>query len=553
MPVMTGGQSVVRALQREGVEVVFGVPGAQIMRIYDGLFDARDIRVITVRHEQAAGFMADGYARTMGKPGVAMVVPGPGAYNVGAALATAYATSSPVFLLAGQVPSSSIGKDLGPLHDIHDQLEILKPVTKWNQRVLRVEDIPGAVHEAFRQMATGRPRPVEIEIPPDILGGLADVEVVEPEPYLSSQPGHGDIAEAADLLATAVRPLIWAGGGVNQSGAWDELREVAELLGAPVIVTAEGKGGFSEAHPLSVGSTSYGWGATVDVVPEADVILAVGSRFAFSLGTRFASRGGADWAPQPHQKLVNINVDPGEFGKTFPASVGIAADARPGLAALAVALTERQRHSTWGEEELAAIRSRSRERMRAAAPQQIAMADILRSSIPEDAIVIQGLTMIAAWCSIAFPVTRPRTFITSGYMGTLGAGFPTALGAKVGNPDRTVVALVGDGGFMYTAAELATAVQYGINVVTVVFNNHAYGASKVDQESQFQGRLVGTELHNPDFAQLAESFGALGMRVGDFQGLPEAVSEAIAADRPTVIEVETPPIDPPYQMLPPSR
>ena len=181
------------------------------------------------------------------------------------------------------------------------------------------------------------------------------------------------------------------------------------------------------------------------------------------------------------------------------------------------------------------------------------MVEVLRSAIPEDAIVVTGLTIPSAWCSVAFPVTRPRSFITSGYMGTLGAGFPTALGAKVGNPDSTVVALVGDGGFMYSASELATAVQYSINVVTVVFNNHAFGASISDQESQFQGRIVGTQLHNPDFARMAESFGAKGMRLDDVEGLPAAMEEAIAADRPTVIEVETPLIEPPYQMLPPSR
>ena len=545
MPLMNGGQAVVRALRAEGVEVVFGLPGVQIMHIVDGFFDAPDIRLITARHEQTAAFMADGYARTTGKPGVALVVPGPGAYNAGAGMATAYAASSPVFLIAGQIASAAIGKDLGALHDVHDQLEFLKPVTKWNARVLAAEDIPGAVHEAMRQMATGRPRPVEIEVPPDVLGASSQIDLIEPELHPPPQPDKELIDQAADLLASAVRPLIWSGGGVNQAGAWDELRQMAELLEAPVMTTPEGKGGFSEAHPLSVGCTNYRWGAAVDVVPQADVILAVGTRLSFPTG--------ADWVPGPHQKLVNLNIDPSEFGKTFPASVGIPADARGGLSSLAQALRERTRGSTWDTAELATLRVRARDQIKAAAPRQLALVDALRSGIPEDGIVVTDVTIMAAWCAVAFPMTRPRSYITSSYMGTLGYAFPTALGAKVGNPDKPVIALCGDGGFMYAVSELATAVQYGINVVAVVVNNNAFGASNWDQQTRFEGRVVGTELHNPNFVQLAQSFGARGIRVEETEALPAAIEEAIAGQCPAVVEIVVPILDPPYQMVPPRR
>ena len=385
MPIMTGGQAVVRALQAEGVEVVFGLPGVQIMHIYDGFVDSPEVRLITVRHEQTATFMADGYARTTGRPGVALVVPGPGAYNAGAGMATAYAASSPVFLIAGQVASSAIGKDIGALHDVHDQLEFLKPVTKWNSRVLRAEDVP-AVHEGMRQMATGRSRPVEIEIPPDVLGTSTDIDLIEPELHPQPQPDSSLINRAAELLASAARPLILSGGGINQAGAWEELREVAKLLGSPVLTTAEGKGGFSEAHPLSVGSTSYGWGAAVDVVPRADVILAVGTRLGLHPNS----------TPSSSQRVVNLNIDPSELDKNTPSTVGIPADARVGLAALPRALRDRERKGTWDTKELANMRDRVRERISAEAPQQLALVDALRAGIPEDGIVIAGVTIMAA-------------------------------------------------------------------------------------------------------------------------------------------------------------
>ena len=213
MPLMTGGQAVTRALRAEGVEVVFGLPGVQIMHIYDALFDTREVRLITTRHEQTAAYMADGYARSTGRIGVALVVPGPGLYNAGAALTTAYATSSPVMLISGQVPSEGIGMELGALHEVHDQMDAVRPVTKWRHRVTHAEEIPAAIHEAVRQLSTGRPRPVEVEIPPDILAAEADVEIIEPEAYPRPAPDADAVQRAAELLAGARRPLIWAGGG----------------------------------------------------------------------------------------------------------------------------------------------------------------------------------------------------------------------------------------------------------------------------------------------------------------------------------------------------
>ena len=546
MPLMTGGQAVTRALRAEGVEVVFGLPGVQIMHIYDAFFDTREVRLITTRHEQTTAYMADGYARSTGRIGVALVVPGPGLYNAGAALSTAYATSSPVMLISGQVHSEGIGRELGALHEVHDQQEAVRPVTKWRHRVTHAEEVPAAIHEAVRQLSTGRPRPVEVEILPDILAAEADVEIIEPEVYPRPAPDADAVQRAAELLAGARRPLIWSGGGVNLSGASQELQQVAELLNAPVVTTAEGHGALPYAHPLLMGAMNYSWGPGRDLVPHADVVLAVGTRFG-------SHRRDPAESLNPPQKLINLNVDETEFGRSYAVDVGIATDARVGLQHLAQALRGRGVQGEWDAAELAEIKSRARERIRRAAPQQLSVMDGLRQAIPEDGFVVSGVTSIGAWSTVAYPTERPRTFITSSYMGTLGFAFPTALGIKVGNPDRAVVALCGDGGFMYAVADLATAVQYGIDVVAVVFNNRQYGASKGDQDRRFGRRVIGTVLHNPDFVKLAESFGARGIRVERLEDISEAVQEAIGGQRPTVVEVEVADgaLAPPYYMTQP--
>ncbi len=547
MPMMTGGQAVVRALKAEGVEVVFGLPGAQIMHIYDGFYNNPEIRLITCRHEQGTAYMADGYARSTGKVGVALVVPGPGAYNAGAAMATAYAASSPVLLISGQIDSAAIGKDLGELHEIHDQLEFMKPVVKWNDLVVRAETIPAAIHDAIGHMKTGRPRPVEIEIPPDILGTTADIDLIEPEVYPRPAADAASIRSAADLLASAARPVILAGGGVNLADASNELEELAGLLGAPVLTTIAGKGAIPESNSLAMGSSAYGWGPGGDIMPQADVILAVGTRLG-------GIRPDPNASPSDVQKLINLNVDETEFGKTFPVTVGIAADAKVGLRLLADALRGLSRHGSWDVASLSAIKAAALERMRASAPRQLAIVEGIRHAIPEDGFIISGISNVGAWSRLALTVLRPRTYITASYMGTLGYAFPTALGVKVGNPDKAVVALCGDGGFMYGVGELATAVQYGINVVAVVFNNHAFGSTNRDQHLRFGGRVVGTELHNPDFVRLAESFGARGIKVAEPEDAPAAIKEAIEGDRPTVVEVEMPgELDPPYYLRPPQR
>ena len=542
MAQMTGGQAVVQALQREGVECVFGLPGVQIMGIYDAFCGRSDVKLITVRHEQTTTYMADGYARVTGKPGVALVVPGPGLQNASAALGTAYSCSSPVLLVAGQIESYMLGQDKGALHEINDQLDIVRPVTKWCQRVLSVEKIPGAIHEAMRQMQTGRPRPTLVEVPPDVLATVADVSLPTPESYAALSPDQADIRRAADLLAAAQKPLIWAGGGVIVGDASAEPRALAEALGAPVATTPEGKGAVPEDHALALGVGYYGHGAPSYAAPRADVILAV--------GTRLTGQMRGPTAPRTPQRLIHLDVDASVIGKNYPADVALVGHAKRTLQMLLEAV--RTRHTPqerWPRQELEEIIRDNAAWVRQQAPLQCEIIGQLQQVLDDDAVVVSGITNVGYWSHFALRVRRPRTYLSASYFATLGFAFPTALGAKVAAPNRQVVSLSGDGGFMYALPELATAVQYGIDLVALVFADGAFGASNHDQRTRYQGRIVGTNFHNPDFVQAAEAFGAKGMRA-EPDRLAAALQEAFDANRPTLIEVPVPTMAPPFQIPP---
>jgi acetolactate synthase-1/2/3 large subunit len=542
MAQMTGGEAVVQALRHEGVEVVFGLPGVQIMHIYDAFYGQSDIRLMTVRHEQTTAYMADGYARVSGRPGVALVVPGPGVQNAGAALGTAYAASSPVLLLAGQVESAHIGSDRGALHEINDQQEVIRPVTKWRQRVSGVSAIPMVIHEAMRQMRSGRPRPTEVEIAPDVLAARGEVVFPSHDAYTPTAPDWEQVRRAADLLRGANKPLIWAGGGVTLAEASRELIALAEALGAPVATTTEGKGVIPEDHRLALGVGYCGHGTPSWAMPKADVVLAVGTRLT-------AQMIGLNAVHVP-QRLIHLDVDPTVIGKNYPAEVRLIADARAGLQALLEEVRQQEAPAPrWPEAELQDMRRLQERWLQDKAPHQCEIIRSLQRVLSDDTVLISGITNVAYWSYFAYRVRRPRSFVTSSYFATLGYGFPVALGAKVAAPERPVVVLTGDGGFMYALPELATAVQYGIKVIVVVFVDNALGASKNDQLTRYQGRVVGTELYNPSFAEVARVFGARGMRV-EPERLNQAVQEALAADGPTVIEVPIPTWVPPFQIDP---
>jgi acetolactate synthase-1/2/3 large subunit len=542
MPRMTGGEAVVEALKREGVEYLFSIPGVQIMSVYDALYGEKDLRLVVVRHEQTALYMADGYARVQGRPGVGLVVPGPGVQNTLAALGTAYACSSPVLLVAGQVETKDLGKNGGALHEINDQLDMVRPVTKWCKRVMRVEEIPGAIREAMRQMGTGRPRPTEVEIPWDTMRSSAEVEFSSPQIQPRKEPDQGVVRRAADLLARAQKPLIWAGGGAIMSDSSPEMKDLAEALGAPVATTAQGKGVIPENHPLSLGGAYYGFGPVRWAMPEADVVLTVGTRITWQ-------QARPATALRPPQKLIQLDADPSMIGMHYPAEVAIVADAKAALKALVEEVRKRNlRKERWAYAELGQFRKKHREWLQEKAPLQLETLNTLRKELADDSIFVTGVTNIGYWANLAYEVRRPRTFITSSYFATLGYSFPTALGAKMAAPDRQVVCVVGDGGFLYACGELATAVRYGINLVTLVFNDQAFGSTKSDQMVNFRGRVVGTEVNNPDFARLAEVFGAKGLKAAPEQ-LGEVLREALEIKKPVVIEVPLPTMLAPFQIL----
>ena len=521
---MTGGQALMRSLHREGVRVIFGLPGVQLYHALDALNDVPGIRLITTRHEQATAYMADGYARAGGGIGAALMVPGPGLLNAAAAISTAYSASSPVLIVCGQIERDLIGANRGILHEVNDQQDCIRPITKHARRIMSPAETPAAVHEAFRQLTTGRPRPVEIEMPPETMAEPGPVALLESEAYPRPAAAADAVAAAAQTLAAAQRPLIWAGGGVIASGASGALARLAERLQAPVITTAEGKGALDDRHPLALGALRLRNDPIAKEPPHFDVILAIGSRMAFPA-----------WLDG--QQVVQIDIDPAELGRNWPDTYGLAGDARTVMQQLDARLSElipASRPSVAAE--TAALRERRRATALRPEPQE-SYLNALRAAVPEDGILVSGMTQLGYYARAFWPTYAPRTFITSGYSGNLGYAYPTALGAKVACPDRPVVAVCGDGGFLFNSQELATAAQYGIGAVAVVFNDHAYGNVLRDQVTQFQGRAVGAELHNPDFVKLAEAYGVRAMRAEGPEALATALRDALAADAPALIEV----------------
>ncbi|MDE2842181.1 MAG: thiamine pyrophosphate-binding protein [Chloroflexota bacterium] len=532
MPRMTGGQALARSLYLEGVRVIFGLPGVQLYHALDGLQGEPGIRFITTRHEQATTYMADGYTRAGGGTGTAMMVPGPGLQNASAGIGTAFAASSPILVVSGQIERDLIGADRGILHEVNDQLDTIRPVTKWAKRVLDPAEIPDAVHEAFYHLKTGRPRPVEIEIPPETLADMADVELREPEEYPRPAAEAGAIRTGAQIMAEASNPLIWAGGGVISSGAQEALLRVAEHLQAPVITSPEGKGAISDRHPLSLGAHRLRNDPVAREEPNFDAILAVGTRMANP-----AWLGG--------QRIVQIDIDPEELGRNYDNTFGIQGDARLALEDLYEQVSQLTPARESRGAEFDALRQRRADSAIRVEPQDSLTATI-REVMPDDGILISGMTQIGYYCRAFYPVYEPRTFLTSSYAGNLGYAYPVALGAKVAQPDKAVVAVSGDGGFLFNSQELATAVQYGINAVVVVFNDNAYGNVLRDQVNRFDGRVYGAALHNPDFVKLAEAYGARGVRV-EPDKLGPALQEALAIEAPTLIEVPVQAMPTPFE------
>ena len=526
---MTGGEALVKSLYLEGIRVIFGLPGVQLYHALDALSQEPGIRFITTRHEQATAYMADGYSRAGGGIGTALMVPGPGLQNASAGIGTAYAASSPILVVSGQIERDLIGVNRGILHEVNDQLDTVRAVTKWAHRIMDPAEVPEAVHEAFHQLRTGRPRPVEIEIPPETLAEVADIELIEPEDYPRQPASSAQIATAAQILSSAAKPLIWVGGGAVSSGATEALIQVAEYLQAPVVSTPEGKGAISDHHYLSLGALRLRGDPIAQASTGHDVVLAV--------GTRLANPNLLDG-----QQVIQIDIAPEELGRNYGNTVGIQGDARRTLEELFSALSAAGPARPSQRSELDAMKAARSESALRVEPQE-SLLGAIREAMPDDGILISGMTQVGYYSRTNFPVYEPGTYLTSSYAGNLGFAYPVALGAKVAQPGKAVVAVSGDGGFLFNSQELATAVQHGINAVVVVFNDNAYGNVLRDQITRFDGRAYGAELHNPDFVKLAEAYGVRGIRAHGPGEVESSLREALAVDAPTLIEV-------PVEMMP---
>jgi len=519
---ITGAQALVKSVLSYGVDTIFGLPGGQLDNLFDALYKEGDsVRVIHSRHEQGCAYMAMGYARSTGRVGVYTVVPGAGLLNTTAALSTAYATNAQVLCLAGQIPSKAIGKGFGELHEIPDQLALIRGLTKWAQRIDHPGAAPELVREAFKQLNTGRPRPVELEMSMDIMGQTAAVTLLEPVNHEPQSPDPDVIEEAAKMLGHAKAPLIVIGGGALD--ARSELLELAEMLQAPVVSMGNGRGVVSDRHYLSLSGP-----AGHRLWESADVVLAIGTRLVMPLTM---------WGTDEHLKIIRVDVDPVEIERIASPTLSVVSDARMAVVGLVGAVGKHNSSRPSREDELTSLKNGFAKEFAENVAPQCAFLQAIREELPDDGFFVDEVTQVGFASWYAFPSYLPRHTLSVGYQGTLGYGFATALGVQAGNLDSKVVSINGDGGFMFNVQEMATAVQQRLGLVTVVFNDSTFGNVRRQQKEWYGGRFISSDLHNPDFVKLAESFGMLGLRAHTPDELRQAIRRGFAEDGPSLIEV----------------
>jgi len=526
---LTGGAAIVEAARANGMTTIFGVPGVQIYPLFDALHGT-GVEVVVPRHEQAAAYMAMGYAKSTGRTGVFTVVPGPGVLNAAAALCTAMGNCAPIVCLTGQVPSSFLGRGRGHLHELADQAATLRTLIKDAWRIDSARDTSRLVNRAFRHAAGGRPGPVAIEMCWDTMAA-AGPAVIEPPDAALAEPAidEGAIDAAVRLLAAAKRPMIMCGAGAQHAPREVEL--LAETLQAPVTAFRSGRGVVPEDHALGVASV-----AARELWDDVDVLVGIGSRLEMPY-MRWGDSMRYERKPSHGPKLIRVDIDPDEM-RRFEPDVAIVGDSATACRLLAERLRDRAAPSAARSAEIAAAKRVADAAIDRLIQPQTAFLRAIRAVLPRDGILVPELSQVGfTTYTGAFPVLAPRTYISEGFQGTLGFGFPTALGVKVANPSKAVVSVTGDGGFMFGVQELATAAQYGIALVTIVFNNNSFANVLRDQQLQFGGRMLGSRLENPDFVRLADSFGVAARRVKEPHELQRVLEAELAAARPALIEV----------------
>jgi acetolactate synthase-1/2/3 large subunit len=532
---MTTAEATVAALIAHGIDTVYALPGVHNDHLFDALFRAGDaIRTIHPRHEQGAAYMALGAALATNRPQAYAVVPGPGLLNSAAALLTAYGMNAPVLGLIGQIAQAAIGRGLGHLHEIRDQAGIIARLVDFSARIREPAQAAPVVAQALRAMASGRPGPAVLECAIDVWGRSAPVAPAAPPSPAAGVPVNEDaVREAAKRLGAAARPLIICGGGAQ--GASAEVTALARMLQAPVLAYRRGRGVLDGRDPFSV-TLPLGrdlWG-------EADVVLAVGTRLFIQF---------TQWGMDDDLAVIRIDADPEEPERFRKPAVALIGDAAPILRQLLDVLPAHNKKRPSRKAEMAERQAQWRKRMDKLKP-QIGYLDAIRAELPEDGILVDEVTQIGFAARLLYPVYQPRTFLSPGYQDNLGWGFATALGAQHARPDVPVLAISGDGGFMFTANELATAVRHRIPLVAIVFNDRAFGNVRRIQTEQYDNRLIACDLANPDFVRFAESFGAASERAKDPAGLRAALKRGLARrDGPTVIEVPVGPMPSPWEFI----
>jgi len=543
---LSGSKALIKALENEGANVVFGMPGGANLPIYDELYSS-EIRHILVRHEQLGAHMADGFARVSRKPGVCMATSGPGATNLVTGIATAYMDSIPIVAITGQVSTSTIGKDAFQECDI---MGVATPVTKYAFQPLDPAQIPEMVKKAFYISASGRPGPVLIDIPKDIQTGEAEMVFPDKIKLRGYNPTvHPDpikIEKAVDALLGAERPMILAGGGVAISGAFAELQALAEALMCPVATTFKGKGVFNETHALAIGPIGmHGHLEANRLIQEADVLLAV--------GTRFSDRSTGKVSEfVPNTTIIHVDIDPSEINKNKKADLGIVADVKTSLQAMLESIVRRAKHNEiqkW-QKKFAEVKESCKNEWKVDMTKVSALSVLkkLREILPPEALVTTEVGQCQMWSSLHFDVIEPGTFFSSTGLGTMGFGFPAAIGAKVAAPTRPVLDIAGDGSFNMTEAALATSVLDNIPVIVVIMNNTMLGMVAQWQRLFYQRRYMGVKLYGiPDFVKLAEAYRAQGLRAQSIDEFAKALKLGLRSDVTTVIDV---PISPEEDVFP---
>ncbi len=547
METMTGAKALMTAMEKEGVKQVFGLPGGANLPMYDE-FARCDIRHILARHEQSAAHMADGFGRVSRKPGVCFATSGPGATNILTGIATAQADSAPMIAVTGQVPVNMIGKDAFQESDI---IGMANPVVKYAFQPRSAAEIPEVVKKGFFIAESGRPGPVLIDIPKDVQTGEAQMDFPDEfkiqgyHPW--ADPDVVNVERAIDMLLHAEKPIILAGGGAIISSAFAELQAVAETLMLPVVSTFKGKGAFPENHPLSLGPIGmHGHAEANKMMAEADCVLAI--------GTRFSDRSvGTFEAFEKQLKIIHMDVDPAEIGKNQNAQIAVVGDVKVNLRVMVKLLLQKAIKKTDETPWLKHAKETKaywKENLKIH-PGEMGAAKILRKLrelLPKESIVTTEVGQHQMWASLFYDVIQPGTFFSSTGLGTMGWGFPAAIGAKVAKPDVPVVDIAGDGSFSMTENSLATAVLEDIPVIVFILNNSILGMVAQWQRTFYDRRMIGVEQHScPDYVKLAESYGAQGIRAQSMDELDKAIKNALSSDVATVIDI---PIDPEEDVLP---